>query len=180
MYEVVDNKVGESMQVYCNPEYKSDSEMAPMALKKHKLRVEFLKGHKTFAENYEAIRDFIADSELICFGNVQKKLGTLAEYVEAPFDFAALNKECRRVGKPVFANKATNFNAFAELQGSSADGVMRIYMDGCLIGENAYAEAEVAKWRRRRDKAQEEALKAEAEVAKLRHRRDKALGRARQ
>ena len=71
MYEVVDNKVGESMQVYCNPEYKSDSEMAPMALKKNGLRVEFLKGHKTFAENYEAIRDFIADSELICFGNVQ-------------------------------------------------------------------------------------------------------------
>jgi hypothetical protein len=23
MYEVIDNKVGESMQVYCNPEYKT-------------------------------------------------------------------------------------------------------------------------------------------------------------
>ncbi len=29
-----------------------------------------------------------------------------------------------------------SLNLFAELQGSSADGVMRIYMDGCLIGEN--------------------------------------------
>jgi hypothetical protein len=29
-----------------------------------------------------------------------------------------------------------SLNLFAELQGSSADGVMRIYKDGCLIGEN--------------------------------------------
>ena len=29
-----------------------------------------------------------------------------------------------------------SLNLFAKLQGSSADGVMRIYMDGCLIGEN--------------------------------------------
>jgi DNA polymerase III epsilon subunit-like protein len=126
MYEVVDNKVGESMQVYCNPEYKSDSEMAPMALKKHKLRVEFLKGHKTFAENYEAIRDFIADSELICFGNVQKKLGTLAEYVEAPFDFAALNKECRTL-----ASRSSRTRRQTSMRSLSCRGAAQ--MESCVF-----------------------------------------------
>lgn len=103
--------IGESLHFYCNPEYADNSDMDPAALRKHKLSVGFLMKHKTFAEQYEKLRDFLGDSPILCHGTVQ---GAIEDKI---FDSTVLDTECERVGRPKLvgsSRKVTNTNEIAK------------------------------------------------------------------
>ena len=110
MVELLDGKrLGKRLRWFCNPGHTSDEEQHPRAFEKHKLSVDFLKDHPTFAEQHAEIKAFIGTSRVIGHCCVFDK-------PHLPYDVACLNAESQRAGlAPLVPNNlAQDSNAVAK------------------------------------------------------------------